>query len=167
MTESSPQFESFDAIDGEILQILTEDPRTPYSEITDQLADAGYEMSTEGVRYRVSKILDTTTVFFLLDPREMTWEIVRITVIAANRPNAKQEAFDLLNEMPFWHVSKGIGTADVFAVGSMPSNKDVDAAVTAIREHDCVDRVEYLIVTDRNRDMHSYLNLDYLDVDDK
>jgi DNA-binding Lrp family transcriptional regulator len=167
MTGSKPQFESFDAIDGEILQILTEDPRTPYSEITEQLANAGYEMSTEGVRYRVGKILDTTTIFFLLDPREMTWEIVRITVIAANEPGAKQEAFELLNEMSFWHVSKGIGTADVFAVGSMPSNRDIDDAVTTIREHECIDRVEYLIVTDRNRDMHSYLNLNYLDISEE
>lgn len=164
MSDSQPNFESFDEIDGEILQILAENPRMPYSEITDRLSEAGYEMSTEGVRYRVSKILETTTVFFLLDPQEMTWEIIRLAVSATDAPDAKQDTFDLLCDLPFWHVSRGVGTYDVYAVGSVPSIAAVDELTTTIREYEFVDQVDYLVVTDRNRSMSSYLNLDYISV---
>lgn len=43
MTDSEPRFESFDVIDGVILQILAEDPRQPYSEITDWIERKGYK----------------------------------------------------------------------------------------------------------------------------
>lgn len=166
MTDTPTKFESFDAIDGEILHILAEDPRMPYSKITEHLENAGYEMSTEGVRYRVNQILDTTTVFFLLDPQQVTWEIVRVCVSSSSTEGAKQETFDFLCELPFWHVSRGLGTYDVYAVGSMRSIDAIDEVVTALRERDHIDDVDYLIVTDRNRDMHSYLNINYIETGD-
>lgn len=155
-------FESFDEIDGKILRVLAENPRTPYSRITEILAESGHEMSPEGVRYRVDKIIDMTTVFFLLDPQELSWEILRIAVTTEKRDGAKEAAFDLLCDLPFWHVSRGIGTFDYFAVGSILSVRDADDLVTTVREADCVNRVDYLVVTGRNQDMAQYLNMEYL-----
>ncbi|QLG61027.1 Lrp/AsnC family transcriptional regulator [Halorarum salinum] len=155
-------FESFDDIDGVILQTLAENPRVPYSEITDTLADLGYEMSSEGVRYRVDKIIELTTVFFLVDPRKVSWEILRVAVSTADTEDAKDEAFDLLCEQPFWHVSRGVGTYDIYAVGSLPSLEKVDELVTTVREADSVQKVDYIVVTERNQDMTQYLNMDYL-----
>lgn len=155
-------FESFDDIDGVILRVLAENPRAPYSEITEVLADMGYEMSPEGVRYRVDKIIELTTVFFLVDPGSVSWEILRVAVVTDDSPNAKRDAFELLCEQPFWHVSRGIGTYDLYAVGSAPSLREADELVTAVREADCVERAEYIVVTGRNQDMTQYLNMDYI-----
>ncbi|GAB7010692.1 Lrp/AsnC family transcriptional regulator [Halorubrum trueperi] len=153
---------SFDEIDGIILQELAENPRVPYSELTDILAELGYEMSAEGVRYRVDKIIDLTTVFFLIDPQSVSWEILRIAVSAKNTESAKQDAFELLCESPFWHVSRGIGSYDIYAVGSFPSLRMVDELVTSVEEEDCVSEVEYIVVTERNQDMTQYMNIEYL-----
>lgn len=167
MTESETHWETFDDIDSIILHILASNPRKPYSAITEELAEAGYDMSTEGVRYRVEKILEMTTVFFLLDPQETDWELVRLAITATEAPNAKQETFEFLQDLPFWHVSAGLGSYDVYAVGSFPTVKAVDETVTEIRELQFVAKVDYLIVTERNRDMSSYLQMDYLSFDDE
>jgi DNA-binding Lrp family transcriptional regulator len=165
MGSADTQWETFDEIDSTILHILAANPRKPYSAITEELAEAGYDMSTEGVRYRVEKILEMTTVFFLLDPQETDWELVRLAVTATDDPGAKREAFETLQDLPFWHVSAGLGSYDVYAVGSLPSVKAVEETLTEIRELDCVADVNHIIVTDRNRDMSSYLNTDYISID--
>lgn len=155
-------FESFDNIDAIILRALAENPRIPYSKITDILAEKGHEMSPEGVRYRVDKIIDLTTVFFLVDPQQVSWEILRVAVSTENTEGSKREAFEFLCEQAFWHVSRGIGTYDLYAVGSLPSLREVDELVTKIDEADCVNKVEYIVVTGRNQNMTQYLNIDYL-----
>lgn len=155
-------FDSFDEIDGVILQKLAENPRIPYSELTEILADLGYEMSAEGVRYRVDKIVEMTTVFFLIDPQAVSWEILRVAVSTKNTEGAKSEAFDLLRESPLWHVSRGIGSYDIYAVGSLPSLRMVDELVTSVEEADCISNVEYIVVTERNHDMTQYMNIEYL-----
>lgn len=155
-------FESFDNIDAIILRALAENPRVPYSEITDALDEMGYKMSPEGVRYRVDKIIELTTVFFLVDPQKVSWEILRVAVVTEDTKDSKDEAFELLCKEPFWHVSRGIGTYDLYAVGSLPSLQTVDELVTRVSEADCVNKVEYIVVTGRNQDMTQYLNMDYL-----
>lgn len=154
MTDS--QFENIDDIDSLILQILSSDPRAPYSEIAHELEQAGYEMSSEGIRYRVSKLLDTTTVFFLLDPEDISWEIVRIAVEAVNEAGAKDETFRKISEMRLWHVVRGIGTYDVYAVGMAPTLSEIDELVTTIEEYDVVERVDHIVVTDRESNMEDY-----------
>jgi DNA-binding Lrp family transcriptional regulator len=167
MGRSDTQWETFDEIDSHILHTLAADPRKPYSAITEELAEAGYDMSTEGVRYRVEKILEMTTVFFLLDPHETDWELVRLAITATDDPGAKRETFERLRDLPFWHVSAGLGSYDVYAVGSLPSVGAVEETLTEIRELECVADVDHIIVTERNRDMSSYLNMDYISIDDE
>ncbi|MFB6122333.1 MAG: Lrp/AsnC family transcriptional regulator [Haloferacaceae archaeon] len=157
--------EDFDDIDDQLLDILADDPRMPYSDIARELADAGYDMSTEGVRYRVSKILDATTVFFLLNPEEYPWEIFRIAVSATDDPDAKREAYDLLTDLPFWNVARGLGSYDIYAVGSARSLADVDRILTYLRERSPIDSVEYIVVTERNRDMSRYVSWERVDFD--
>jgi DNA-binding Lrp family transcriptional regulator len=155
--------EDFDDIDDQLLDILADNPRMPYSDIARELADAGYDMSTEGVRYRVSKILDATTVFFLLNPDEYPWQIFRLAVTATDDPNAKCESYDLLTDLPFWNVASGIGSYDIYAVGSARSLADVDRILTYLREQTYIDSVDYIVVTERNRDMTRYVSWDDVD----
>ncbi|MFC6963980.1 Lrp/AsnC family transcriptional regulator [Halocatena marina] len=154
------KFENFDDIDSHILKILTSDPRAPYSDIAEELKEAGYKMSSEGIRYRVSKLMEATTAFFLLDPDDLSWEIVRIAVKATNADSMKDEAFDRISEMPFWHVTRGIGTYDVYAVGMAPSMRKIDEFVTTIREFDCVENIEHIVVTERRSNLDDYYRTD-------
>lgn len=166
MERSDERWPTFDEIDSVILRVLAEDPRKPYSDIAADLAAEGHEMSTEGVRYRVKKIMQATTVFFLLDPRETGWELVRLAVTATDEAGARDRVFELLQELPFWHVSIGLGSFDVYAVGSLPSIEDIDRTLMTIREQDVVETVDHVVVTDRNRDMSSYLSTDYITPDE-
>lgn len=151
MTESE-----FDEIDSRILRVLSQDPRMPYQDIADELKEEGYEMSGEGIRYRVSKLMDSTAAFFLLNPDHLDWEIVRISVRACDETGAKQETFERIAEMPFWHVTKGIGTYDVYAVGMAPTLSDIEEFVTTIREFECVKVVDHIVVTERHSDLDDY-----------
>jgi DNA-binding Lrp family transcriptional regulator len=152
--------DGFDELDGHILRILSMDPRAPYSEIAARLEEEGYEMSSEGIRYRVSKLMEATRTFFLLDPEDLGWKIVRVAVTTAAREGAKDEAFDRMVELPFWHVSRGLGSCDIFAIGMAPSVGELDAYVTALRELDAVDSVEHTIVTDRVSTLANYYQTD-------
>lgn len=156
MTDS--QNVQIDEIDSYILSILARDPRTPYKEIADELDDAGFEMSGEGIRYRVRKLMDVTTTFFFIDLEQVTGEIVRIAVTVSDDPDAKQRAYEAISEMPFWHTTRGIGTYDVYAVGIAKTIHDIDELVTTVKELECVDSVEHIVATERNGDIEDYLS---------
>lgn len=148
--------DGFDEIDGHILRILSLDPRAPYSDIADELKEVGYDMSSEGIRYRVQKLMKATRTFFLLDPEDLGWQIVRIAVTASEYAGAKDEAFELMVGMPFWHVTRGLGSIDIFAIGMARTVSEIEEYITAISEADCIETVGYTIVTDRASNLDNY-----------
>lgn len=78
-------------------------------------------------------------------------------------PGSKQAVYELLCELPFWHVSRGIGTYDAYAVGTVETLEQLDEFVTAIREDEHVEEVEYLLVTQRNQNMEDYVDVQYIE----
>lgn len=147
-----------DELDRLILKALAEGPRTPYSDIAEQLAEEGHEMSSEGVRHRVSKLLDRTSIFFLLEPEEHEWEIVRLAISVSDEPGAKGEAMEAIAEMSFWLVTRGIGTYDIYAVATAATNSRVDELVSRVEELDTVVDVEHSIETSRYTNVDDYLS---------
>lgn len=166
---SESPFDAFDAIDTQILVILSEDPRMSYQQLSRRLSEKGYEMSAEGVRRRVTDLMAATTPFFLLDPEQVTWEweIVRISVRATDGPGDKDEAFERIAELPFWHVTKGIGTYDIYGVGMAPTIADVEEMVSEIRGYDCVAEIDFIVVTDRRSDLEDYYRQDMRESDEE
>ncbi|MFB6164155.1 MAG: Lrp/AsnC family transcriptional regulator [Haloarculaceae archaeon] len=147
-----------DEVDRLILKALAKGPRTPYADIAEELADRGHEMSSEGVRHRVTKLLDRTSIFFLLEPEEHDWEIVRLAVSVSDADGAKERAMDQLSEMPFWLVTRGVGSYDVYAVATAADNAEVDRLLTAVEELDDVVDVEHSIETSRTTNVDDYLS---------
>jgi DNA-binding Lrp family transcriptional regulator len=166
---SESPFDAFDAIDTQILVILSEDPRMSYQQLSRRLSEKGYEMSAEGVRRRVTDLMAATTPFFLLDPEQVTWEweIVRISVRATDGPGDKDEAFECIAELPFWHVTKGIGTYDIYGVGMAPTIADVEEMVSEIRGYECVAEIDFIVVTDRRSDLEDYYRQDMRESDEE
>lgn len=153
------KLQNFDEIDSRILQILSEDPRAPYSDIAEQLEDQGYQMSSEGIRYRVSDLMEATTAFFLLDPDELDWEIVRLMVKASDAPGAKTDAFERISDLPFWHVTRGLGTYDIYGVAMAPTMREIDELVTTIDEFDSVVSTDHIVVTEHSSNLADYYRL--------
>jgi DNA-binding Lrp family transcriptional regulator len=151
--------EGLDDIDRAILRILTQDPRLPYSDIADRLAAEGYEMSSEGIRYRVSKLFETTSVLLLTAPKEHGWEELRLFIAVENEPDAKTDTFEALAEMEFWMTCKLMGTFDIYAIATTPSTQSADRLLERVRGLDHVDRVEHAIEVDRETDVDDYLSL--------
>jgi hypothetical protein len=58
--------------------------------------------------------------------------------------------------MPFWLVTRGVGTYDLYAVGMGPTMRAIDDLVTGVRELDAVERVDYSVVTERHSDLDDY-----------
>lgn len=155
---SESPFDAFDAIDTEILVLLSEDPRMSYQKLSHRLAENGHQMSAEGVRNRVTDLMDASTPFFLLNPERVAWEweIVRISVKATDGPGDKREAFEQIGDLPFWHVTMGIGTYDIYAVGIAPTLADVEALISAVRGYDCVAQTDHIVVTERKSELKDY-----------
>lgn len=149
---------SLDNIDRHILRILADDPRLPYSDIADQLEAEGYEMSSEGVRYRVSKLFDTTSVHLLTSPKEHGWNVVRMTINVDGDEGIKDSVFDQLTDMPVWLGCRVLGSFDLYAVATTASISDADKLITAIREIDGVTSVEAALETNRHTDVENYLS---------
>lgn len=151
--------DDLDEIDRTILSILTRDPRLPYSDIADELEAQGFEMSSEGIRYRVSNLFESTSILLLTAPKEHGWEVVRLLVSIADEPDAKEAAFDALSEMDFWMVSKTMGAFDLYAVATVKSNRDADDLITEVRTMEHVERVRHTLETDRVTTVDNYLSL--------
>lgn len=156
------KIDDLDKLDRLILKLLAADPRAPYSDIAERVAEEGYEMSSEGVRYRVSKLLERTSIFFLLAPSEHDWEIVRLAVSVGDGPDAKSDALDAVSEMPFWLVCRGVGSYDIYAVATAASNAEVDRLVREVEELPAVAEVDYSIETERYTNVDTYLSPDQL-----
>lgn len=150
---------TIDEIDREILSILAHNPRSPYSEISDRLAERGIEMSGEGVRRRVSSLLEITTSFHLLRPDGHDWEIVMIAVRVAQEENAKQRVFDAMSEMTFWFVGGGFGTIDLYGIATVNTNEEIDELVNDVRSLDPVSTADYMIETSRATNVERYLQI--------
>ena len=154
MTESPGEL---DEIDHTILRILAQDPRTPYSDIATRLEEEGYQMSSEGIRYRVSKLFETTSVQLMTAPKEHGWEVMRL-LIRIEDGTPKEETFDRLTEMAFWMVCRVMGNFDFYVVATVPSNREADDLISRVREIDSVASVEHAIETDRETNTDNYLS---------
>jgi len=156
-------FEGLDDIDRHILRILAQDPRIPYSDIADRLEEEGYEMSSEGIRYRVSKLYESASIVLLTAPQEHGWEVLRIVATVTDEPDSKEEAMDAISEEKFWMVTRGIGSFDIYAVATVQSNREADDLITAVNEIDAVESVEHALETNRNAEINNYLAFDGTD----
>ena len=146
-----------DEIDRRILEILANDPRSPYADIADELAEYDIEMSSEGVRRRVTSLLENMTSFFLPRPERNSWEIVLITVRTADEPGAKRDVFETMSEMDFWFIAEGFGTVDLYAIATVKSNPEIDDLLVQVRGLEAVTEMDYFIETDRAVNIRNYL----------
>lgn len=151
--------ETLDEIDRRILAILAKEPRIPYSDISEELAAQGYEMSSEAIRRRASSLLDMTTNFFLLRPKSHEWEIVLMTVNTVDEPGAKEAAFEGMKTQDFWFVGSGFGTIDLYGVATLNTNEEIDELVNTVRGFDSVARADYFVETGRATDVDKYLSV--------
>ena len=149
--------DGLDEIDRTILRILAQDPRTPYSDIAATLEEEGHEMSSEGIRYRVSKLFETTSVLLLTAPKEHGWEVLRLAISVGDEPNAKAETLETISELDLWMVCRTVGDFDIYGVATVQSNRDADDLLSRIRGLDHVTDVRHMLETDRETDIDNYL----------
>jgi DNA-binding Lrp family transcriptional regulator len=159
MTNPSTSPKTIDELDRQILGILAQDPRLPYSEISDRLETAGFELSSEAVRQRVSDLFEITTNFFLVRPDTHEWELVLVTVRTKNESGAKQKTFEAMSDMDYWFVGSGFGTIDIYAVATVDSTRKVDALINSTKNMDSVTDLDYFIETDRATAVERYLQV--------
>lgn len=152
--------ENLDEIDREIIRILSQNPRAPYTELSDKLEERGHGMSGEGIRYRVSTLLEATSTFFLLSPAEHGWQIVRVGIEVSNSPGAADEVYEAGSNTDAWLVCQGFGSFDVWAVGTTRDNRGVQELLAEIRELPDVERVHHFVETRRNTFMQEYLSFE-------
>lgn len=150
--------EEMDDIDRHILRILAEDPRLPYSDIADQLSKIGADMSSEGVRYRVANLFDSTSIHLLTSPQRYGWNVLRLSITAANEPEAKDQVYEQLADMPIWLYCRVFGSFDLYAVATTASLQDADKLVDDVSEIEHVESVEFSLETERETDIRSYLS---------
>jgi DNA-binding Lrp family transcriptional regulator len=161
MTRKSKTDEtSIDEVDRRILGILAENPRLPYSKISERLAEQGYDLSGEAVRQRTSSLFEITSNFFLVRPESHDWELVLVTVKTANQPNAKAEAFEAMSEMAYWYVGSGFGTIDLYGFATVGSNTEVEQLLNQTRNQSTVKDVDYFIETEHSAAVEKYLQTD-------
>jgi len=149
-----------DEIDRRILAVLAKDPRIPYSDISNELAEDGFELSSEAIRRRVTSLLEITTSFFLLRPDTHEWEIVLITVQTDGGTSAKVEAFEAMSEMNFWFVGSGFGTVDLYAHATVSSTAEMDRLVNNVRGIEATSEVDYFVETERTTAVERYLQVE-------
>lgn len=152
--------ETLDEIDWEILRLLAKDPRQPYSDIANNLNERGYQMSSEGVRYRVNKIFEIMHIFFMIQPTDQNWEVIFLLIDTISEPGVKETLKDELFSDEYWLVGSGFGTYDMYAVATAESNKDIEELLIEVKSHEYVENSEYLIETSREINVTNYFPYD-------
>lgn len=145
-----------DEIDRIILGILSEDPRTPYGDIAAEINERGYDMSGEGIRYRVQNLFESTSTFFMLNPESHDWHVLRLSIGVDDSASAKQIVIEALQEMPFWFISSGVGSFDIYANVLAKTLQEVDDYIDNVRSIDEVENVDFFLETQRFTDARKY-----------
>lgn len=148
-----------DEIDRTLLRLLAEDPRAPYTELHEQLKDEGYEMTNEGIRYRISKLYESTSMLLLTTPKEHGWENLRMFITTTGDSGAKERTFEKLAEMDIWIICRGFGSFDIYANATIPSSDKAERLISQVEELDEVADVDFFLETDRLTNMDRYLSI--------
>jgi DNA-binding Lrp family transcriptional regulator len=149
-----------DEIDRRILAILSDDPRTPYSDIATELEKNGYQMSGEGIRHRVKHLFEATSTFFMLNPESHDWHVLRLTISVDDSTDAKPVVIEELQSMPFWFLSSGLGSFDIYANVLAKTLEEVDDLVADVRSIDEVEQVDFFLETSRETDVRKYFPME-------
>ena len=161
MTEqANGQLITIDEVDQQILDILTENPRATYSEISETLAEEDFEMSSEAVRQRVYSLLEITTPLFMVRPEIQGWYNMVIIVRTVEEPGAKQQTFEEMSELDYWAVGSGFGTVDVYGVAMINSLDNVETLIRNTRNIESLSSMDHIIETERFTSAKSYLQMD-------
>lgn len=157
MTQDSSELDEIDRI---ILGILSDNPRTPYSDIAEELKQRGHEMSGEGIRYRVQHLFDSTSTFFMLNPESHDWHVLRLSISVDDSPNAKSRVLTELQEKSFWFLSSGVGSFDIYANVLAKTLGEVDDHIADVRSIEEVESVDFFLETRRMTDMRDYFPIE-------
>lgn len=153
-----PSDEGLDEIDRILLRLLSKNPRMPYTSIADRLEETGHEMSSEGVRHRVRKLLELTSAFFLLAPEKHDWQILRVGVILEDTPDVMPDVRSFLSNHGFWLVCNGMGTIDIYAVATATSVEEIHTILMNVRSHSSIESVDFSIETKRETNLENYFS---------
>jgi len=145
-----------DEIDEEILRILTEDPRMPYADISEELERAGYELSSEAVRQRVVRLFEEPKLFFLSGPTNHSGEVCRLYVSVRGGSRTLERVYDAMSDMEFWLLCKGIGMVNIHAVATVSSTVAVEKLYHDVQGIDGVTSVSFFIETERRSWIENY-----------
>jgi hypothetical protein len=151
-----PDRDPMDEIDRIIMGILATNPRIPYSDIASELGERGHEMTAEGVRHRVNKLLEQTNPFFLLAPAKHDWNLIRFAITVGGGVDAKDSVMNDLSELPFWFLGQGFGTYDIYAVATAEDNVALDNLIRSVRGITAVTDLDYCVETERSVDVNEY-----------
>lgn len=157
MTDDSSEL---DEIDRLILGILSDNPRTPYSDIAEALKQRGHEMSGEGIRYRVQHLFESTSTFFMLNPESHDWHVLRLSISVDDSPDAKSRVLTELQENSFWFLSSGVGSFDIYANVLAKTLGEVDDYIADVRSIEEVESVDFFLETRRMTDMRDYFPIE-------
>lgn len=157
MTQDNSELDEIDRI---ILGILSDNPRTPYSDIAEELKQRGHEMSGEGIRYRVQHLFDSTSTFFMLNPESHDWHVLRLSISVDDSPNAKSRVLTELQEKSFWFLSSGVGSFDIYANVLAKTLGEVDDHIADVRSIEEVESVDFFLETRRMTDMRDYFPIE-------
>jgi DNA-binding Lrp family transcriptional regulator len=157
MTDSES---GLDEIDRIILEILSDNPRTPYSDIAEELKQRGHEMSGEGIRYRVQHLFESTSTFFMLNPESHDWHVLRLSISVDDSPDAKSRVLTELQEASFWFLSSGVGSFDIYANVLAKTLGEVDDYIADVRSIEEVESVDFFLETRRMTDMRDYFPIE-------
>jgi DNA-binding Lrp family transcriptional regulator len=146
-----------DELDKEILRILKQNPRMAYSEIARNLDTAGYELSPEGVRQRVSNLFDNTKIFLLPSPENHSWVVLRVYVTVDSNSDQFENVYDRMKQLDFWMLCRGIGTIDIQATATAESATHAKSLYDEVREIKGVADADFLLETARAWDISKYL----------
>ena len=92
-----------DVINKELLRLLARNSRAQFSELRDELAKKGHELTREAVEYRVKKMIENGIIVnfaMVTDPEKIGYQICSYISINLLDPRKRDEVGGMLSELP-------------------------------------------------------------------
>jgi Lrp/AsnC family transcriptional regulator for asnA, asnC and gidA len=106
-----------DEINKDILKLLGKNSRAQFSELREELAKKGYELTREAVEYRVKKMMKDGVIrkfAMITDPEKIGYQLCCYIEINLTDPTKRDEIGEMLAELPNTaYVHAGTNSFDI------------------------------------------------------
>ena len=138
-----------DTLDSEILILLAKEPRITLNELSSRLKRKGIDISIEGVRKRVSRVLKNSLFMPFIKWEEYGLSLLTVEIKVRGGMEARKQVVDNVKKIGSFLNLFTFGNFDVIAFFTIKGKSRISSIIDRLKEIPRVKEVSHSMITEQ------------------